>query len=89
MKNTYHVITCDRRYRSYPEIVATFTNKEKARGEARRLERVRKAANALRESEGSRERYPELYLVVAGDNFTKPGNVFDVIVDPAAVIYRA
>ena len=89
MKNTYHVISCDRQYRAYPEIVATFTNKEKAKGEARRLERYRKAVNSLRESEGSRERNPELYLVVAGDNFTKEGRIFDKIVDPAAVIYRA
>lgn len=89
MKNTYHVITCGRRSRECPEIVATFTNKEKAKAEARSLERTRKAVNALRESEGSAERDPALFLVVAGDSFTKQGNLFDVIVDPAAVIYRA
>lgn len=70
MKNKYFLVETDSEL-TCADVLATFTNKKKAIKACAEKRRVRKAANGLRLSEGSRERSTSKYFVTVTDEFVE------------------
>lgn len=68
MKNKYFLIETDSEL-TCADVLATFTNKKEAIKACAEKRRVRKAANGLRLSEGSRERNTNKYFITDTDEF--------------------
>lgn len=88
MKNIYYLVETDINGEC-AKIITTFTNKEKAYREMKARQKQRYAANALRKSEGSRERNNNRFLVTTSNKFIN--DVEDAIfnkVDLRTVLYK-
>ena len=70
MKNTYFLIETDCE-RTCADVISTFTNKKEAIKACRQKRNELYAANRLRMSEGSNERYNEKYFVTTTDDFVE------------------
>lgn len=70
MKNRYFLIETDSEL-TCADVLATFTNKKEAIKACAEKRRVRKAANGLRLSEGSRERSANKYFITVTDEFVE------------------
>lgn len=68
MKNTYFLIETDCEW-TCADVILTFTNKKEAIRACRQKRNELSAANRLRMSEGSSERYNEKYFVTTTNEF--------------------
>lgn len=68
MKNTYYLIETDSE-RTCADVISTFTNKKEAVNACKQKRKEQEAANRLRMSEGSNERYNNKYFVTLTNDF--------------------
>lgn len=88
MKNKYFLIETDSEI-TCADVLATFTNKKEAFKACAAKRRERKAANGLRQIEGSRERNTNKFFVTVTDEFVEATGYSGgfLRVPQAAIIY--